>query len=169
MTMPQPEDRSRGLTRSGVPSEDQQRHGWLMWLLLWDGVLPVLVIACPWLLAVFLPGQEALRALIALLMVPVVAAFLRADAGYRRLCVIMGGNPGIARQILLAGAIVMLLLLDGAVAALRLAKDEPPWVWLVPLGFYLVYLVLVALALRPVATDDHKLWPGYGAGFDDEG
>ena len=154
---------------SKAQPESQQSRPWLLSVLVWDGMLPALVFASPRLLAACLPGAKVLANLLSCLMVPVVAALLRADAGHWQLLAITKGKPGLVRQFLLAGAIVLLLLSEALAAAFQCRGNVPIEGWLAVVVIYLIYLVLIILALRRPPLDHCSLWPGYGRGFDDVG
>ncbi len=120
---------------------------WLYSVIGWDGGLPVVVAASPALLPAVLP-QRDLAELTAVILVPIIAALLRAHLG-RRQFEDRGIQATFARQLLFGFAIGALLLFEGYAGILHCARGFPPSAWLTAGTIYLVYLCLVALALRP--------------------
>lgn len=115
----------------------------------WDGILPVAVASVPVLVrAVFRdPGIVAFAAV----FVPVFAAMLRANIGRRQIVRVGGEPPPISRQLGFSAAIVLLLLFELSVGALTCAENEPTAAWCIPATIFLLYLITIALALRPAA------------------
>lgn len=132
-----------------------RRRDWLCSVLGWDGGLPVLVAFSPALLRAILPGPD-LGELIAVILVPILAALLRAHHGSRQIERRFGGRVALGRQLLFGGAIVTLLLFEGLVGVLHHARDAPRSAWLAAGLMYFAYLGLVVPALRP----DRLLDPG---------
>src|SRR5262249_39976732 len=101
----------------------------------------------PVFLPLVLPRRD-LAELTAVIIVPIIAALVRAHHGCRQVekC---GGRATLGRQFLLGCAVGMLLLFEGFSGALLCARGVPPSTWLSAGVFYLAYLCLVVLALRP--------------------
>lgn len=120
---------------------------WLYSIIGWDGCLPLLVMAAPTLLLLILPSRD-LAELTAVIVVPIIAALLRAHHGYRQLenC---GGRATSGRQFLFGCAIVLLLFFEGLSGVLHCARGVPASAWLTAGTLYLAYLGLVVLTLRP--------------------
>lgn len=119
--------------------------GWGAFLA-WDGSLPLIVAAFPVLVERFLPGEIAAQILVSV-FIPIAAAFVRCVIGARQIRQRCHGELPALRQVAMAGAILLLLFFEASVAALTFAKDEPLLMWLLPVGLYLAYLVVLALAL----------------------
>jgi len=105
------------------------------------------VAASPTLLRAILPHRD-LAELAAAILVPIIAALLRAEQGARQFE--SRGIPAtLGRQFLLGCAIAALLLFESVSGVLHCARDEPPSAWLVVGAIYLAYLFLIVPALRP--------------------
>jgi hypothetical protein len=123
------------------------RRDWLLSIIGWDGCLPVVVAIAPVILPIVIPKRD-IAELTAVIMVPIIAALARAQHGYRQLEA-RWGHATLGRQFLLGCAVGMLLLFEGFSGALLCARGVPPSAWLTAGTFYLVYLGLIVLALRP--------------------
>jgi hypothetical protein len=84
----------------------------------------------------------------ACILVPLAAALVRCEVGVRQLKARVRNPPPVARQILLAAAIVVLALFEVAANIARMC-DVPVEVWYTAGGLYAVYLVFIWGALRP--------------------
>jgi hypothetical protein len=122
-------------------------ESWLLRVLVWDGSLPLLVVAAVLLARLWVAaGISPLVVIVA----AIVAALIRAHLGWDQIARACGGRTPIGRQVLLSLAIVVLLVFDGVVGMLAFVPN-PPWqLWLLPLGAWLFYLLLIVPALRPL-------------------
>ena len=126
----------------------QKKHGVAFWSIVgWDGVLPLVVALGPILVKVVLPKGH-IAEVVATVLIPILAALLRADLGWHQIARICNGHAPWMRQMAMAGAIVQLLLFEAAVGVLTIAGDAPAAAWLFPIAFYAFYLVMIRLALR---------------------
>jgi hypothetical protein len=125
------------------------RTSWLL-IVTWDGLLPAAIAAGPAIAENVFPKSDAAEIVVAVL-VPIVAALIRSGVGVRQIGRITGDPIPRGRQLALAVAIILLLVLEGFVAALTFADDEPWSAWLTPIVLYVCYLVSIAMALRPQA------------------
>lgn len=129
------------------------RRDWLLTIIGWDGCLPLLVAIAPAFFPFVIPGRD-LAELTAVIMVPIVAALVRAHFGYRQLEKYRG-RATLGRQLLFGLAIAVLLLFEGLSAVLHCANVIPPSVWFTAGAIYLVYLSLMVPVLRtPVSEGD---------------
>jgi len=122
---------------------------WLI-ILLWDGVLPLVVVSIPHLVAVLAPHSDILE-FSAAIVVPIIAALFRATFGANQIRSLNEGQLPTKRQVALAVAICCLLLFDGYVAMLTLANDEAPSAWIYPAIFFVTYLFAICIALTPAS------------------
>lgn len=120
-------------------------------VLAWDGILPVLVASAPAVVLVAFPGSE-LATLIAVLLMPMIAAMIRASVGLKQIARVCGGMASLERQVALSLAIVLLLFFEGAVGVVTLTKGMPDTAWWFPAGFYTAYLAVLMFALRPTSA-----------------
>lgn len=118
----------------------------------WDGVLPIAVGMSPVFAGVFFQKGHIAELAVAVL-IPVVAALVRAYVGYQQLVHAFGGGPPLGRQAAMAIAITLLLMFEATSGVLTCADDEPPAAWLVPISLYLIYLTTIVLTLWPPAND----------------
>ena len=119
------------------------------WLsaLAWDGALPLLVAAAAGFLSVAFPQNDMVE-IAAVVLLPMVAALVRASIGVRQLAAICGEAPSIARQLLFSAAIATLLMFEMYSGVLL--RVAVPWTfWWPAAALYLVYLALVLCAVRP--------------------
>lgn len=117
----------------------------------WDGLLPVFVISIPFAIRLFWRQNDILIVL-ATFVVPVCAAIFRAAIAHDELIRICNGNVGYLRQLGVSVAIILLLLCEIAVGVLSQANDEPARAWIIPVGLYALYLVVITGTLQPPAT-----------------
>lgn len=117
----------------------------------WDGLLPVFVVSIPFAIRLFWQQNEIFVAL-ATFVVPVCAAMFRAAIAHDELVRICSGSVSYTRQAGISLAIILLLLCEIAVGALSQMNDEPVRAWIIPVGFYSVYLVTITATLSPPAT-----------------
>ncbi len=118
--------------------------------ILWDGGLPLLVAIISGLLPVIIQ-QRDLGELLAVLVVPIVAALIRAHHGRRQLKR-LGIRATYLRQFIFACSIVALILFEAAAAMCHVARGIPDGAWTIAAGLYLVYyLAFVVPALWPVS------------------
>ncbi len=114
----------------------------------WDGVLPVLVASGPvFVKAMFPKGHIA--EVIAAVLVPILAALIRASVGWRQIARVCHDRAPWLRQMALAAAIVLLLLFEVAVSVLTFAGDAPASAWWLPAVLYAAYIFMITRALRP--------------------
>jgi hypothetical protein len=120
---------------------------WLRTTFGWDGCLPLVAASSravlPWLV-----GDERLATVIAVIFVPVITALVRAHRGKRQLETLVG-RAGVWRQLLLAGAILVLVLFEGLMAILIGDGKAFAELWPAAAALYLFYLCLVAAAVWP--------------------
>lgn len=118
----------------------------------WDGVLPIAVGMAPAITpAVFPKGHIAEVA--AAVLVPVVAALVRASVGYQQITLVCAGSTPRTRQAAMAIAITLLLLFEATSGVLTCVDDEPLSAWLFPIGLYFAYLITIVLTLWPARND----------------
>src|SRR5688500_6397995 len=86
------------------------------------------------------------------LFVPILTALARDALGHDQIVRINHGSAPWLRQIALAIAIAILFVVEIVSAVLVFADDAPAEAWLVPLGFYGLYLVVISLALSRLRT-----------------
>lgn len=123
------------------------RRGWLLSVLGWDGCLPLIVAISPAVLLFVIPERD-LGELTVVIMVPIIAALVRAHHGRRQLEKHIG-RATLGRQLFFGLAIAVLLLFEGLVGVLHCARDAPPSAWFTAGAIYLTYLCLIVPALRP--------------------
>ena len=137
----------------------QMRNQWLCTVLGWDGCLPLLISLSPLALCVFLdPGLAGLCAT----GVSMAAALYRAHRGRSQLNQLSEYLPRTVRaklidglrEVLFAGAIIALFLFELMSGLLHCNPRLPRTLWFFVAAMYIVYLVLVALALWPSASGD---------------
>jgi hypothetical protein len=116
--------------------------------ILWDGGLPLLVALVSGLLPVILK-QRDLGELLAVLVVPIVAALIRAHHGRRQLKR-LGIRATYIRQFLFACSIVALILFEAASAICHVGRGIPDRAWMFAASLYFIYLAFVVPALWPV-------------------
>ena len=120
---------------------------WLVSVIAWDGAVPLIVAVSPVSLPPVLPGHE-LGELTAVLLVPALAALLRAHVGFRQIEK-RGLRATLGRQFLFGSAIAALMLFEGVFGLLHCAGDAPAAAWLSAGGIYFVYLSFIVPALCP--------------------
>lgn len=120
---------------------------WLRATLGWDGCLP-LIAASSRLVLPFLIDDKPLVLMIAVFMVPLTTALLRAHRGKRQLEHLVG-RASVWRQVLLAAAILVLIIFEAAMGIIVGEAQAGLDHWLAAGTFYLVYLLLVAAAVWP--------------------
>ena len=112
----------------------------------WDGLLPMAVAAAPVMSRqVFQKGHIA--EVVAAILVPVVAALIRAGVAHRQISEVCGGRVPLARQAAMSIAITLLLLFEASSGVLTCADDAPVSAWLVPASLYLAYLAYLAVII----------------------
>lgn len=136
-------------------------RGWLRLSLAWDGVLPLTTTIIPFVVWLAFPGNDG-AILLTFFYLPMFAAFLRTDIGYDQIKQICGGKAPVLRQCALAIAIMMLFLLDMITSLWIMAPFDTSETILPAVGFYIGYLVFIALALAPSAATRER-----AAGFQD--
>jgi hypothetical protein len=131
-------------------SEQQAAQTWGRWVwttLGWDGCLPLFAATSraflPWLI-----GDKDLAMMIAVFIVPFVTALVRAHRGKRQLESFVG-RASVWRQMVLAGAILALVVFEAVMALLIGDGNAGVDQWLAAAAVYLVYLLLVAVAVWP--------------------
>lgn len=118
----------------------------------WDGTLPVLVAATPWLVRLGFPAGHLAEVVVAILL-PIALALLRVHLGQEQLVRVCCGGPTWRRQLTLGVSISLLLLFEIAVMILYFAKDAPQSAWLAPLFLYSAYVITIWIALRPTREE----------------
>ena len=127
-------------------SKAMKRPWWLS-ALTWDGVLPLLMMVASGSLAVFFPRSDTAD-LAAVVLLPMIAALVRASIGLRQLAAICGKHPSILRQVLFAAAIATLLMFE--MYSGFLVRGRAPWLFWWPAGaLYVVYLAFMVCSVRP--------------------
>ena len=124
------------------------RRDWRLEALGWDGALPLVVALTPEVLLLCLPDPLVAK-FFSVGVVPLFAALFRAHQGEKQIHKICPGEMALGRQCLFALAIIVVLLFEGTLAVLQCERVPHLKPWLAVLGMYLVYLGLVAVALRP--------------------
>lgn len=114
----------------------------------WDGALPLLTALGPAAIKSIWP-QPPGPAVVFLIFAPPVAAFIRTHIGWHQIAKRCGGHAPWLRQVAMAAAIVLLLGFEIVVSILTFDNAHPASDWLIPVGFYAGYLVMVSFALRP--------------------
>lgn len=120
----------------------------LITVLAWDGMLPVAVVAIVTYFKFAVPARDA--EIFVAVLVPVFACLFRAAIAHHQITALCGGTAPVSRQIAIAVAIVSVFLFEFFASILTLAKGPDPIAWLIPLGFYVLYLATIVWALRPV-------------------
>jgi hypothetical protein len=130
-----------------VPQSAPTWKQWLWTTLAWDGGLPLIAASSravlPWLV-----GDKQLAMLIAVCVVPLLTALVRAHRGKRQLEHFVG-RAGVWRQIILGVAILVLAVFEGTMAFFLGDARAGFGEWCVAGVIYLVYLFLVAVAVWP--------------------
>jgi hypothetical protein len=116
----------------------------------WDGALPLVVAAAPLIVKAIFPNPPV-AAGVFLVLSPPVAAMIRAHIGWQQIALRCGGRAPWMRQIAMALAIMLLCVFEGSVTILTFDNGAPADAWLVPIGTFAGYLVMINFALRPVA------------------
>jgi hypothetical protein len=135
--------------RFGAWSLRREEHGerywkWALNLLLWDGMLPVAVLAIPQVVSL-LHNQRLSE--LTFLFVPVVAFVIRYLHGMRRF---RRRVMRIWQLPVFFVAIFVLFVLDSLLVLCSLIKDAPPaGFWWLCLAIYLAYLGMMAIAFFP--------------------
>lgn len=140
---------------------------WLLRLIAWDGVLPVLVMIIPWFVQLQFPNRPHALELVAI-VVPITAFFIRFFVARRHIC----SNHctrivRVIQTVALCLAILVLLMVDSLIilacempkgALFATSTDRMIWA-----GMYAFYLTCMAIALYPglsveleaIEWDDH--------------
>ncbi|MEW4489992.1 hypothetical protein AB1L42_18050 [Thalassoglobus sp. JC818] len=118
-----------------------------------DGFLPLVIAASPTLVAICFREGHIVQ-VVAAVVAPVLAAFLRAAIGIHQLESVSGGHPNWGRQVLFSLGIVLLLLSEIFVSTLQFAQNESLAAWFFPAGLFCFYLTVMQLALSP--DPDHQ-------------
>ena len=117
----------------------------------WDGVVPGLVALVPFATRLWFPANS-ITVLAVVVLVPMGAALVRADVGYREFRSMGLFRPPAWRQLLLALAISLLLLFEIVAGLIPLMGDAPFIAWLIPLSIYICYFICVVAAFTTVAS-----------------
>src|SRR5262245_42765028 len=80
-----------------VDQQSMNRRDWLLSVIRWDGCLPLLVAIAPAVVPFVIPGRD-LAELTAVILVPIIAALVRAHHGYCQLEK-YGGRATLGRQL----------------------------------------------------------------------
>jgi hypothetical protein len=135
---------------------------WLISAVAWDGLLPIVVGIIPLLIGLFAPGDHVL-AFFTCGLLPMFAAFVRAAMAHRQLQRVCHGRMPVIRQFLIALAIISLMVTEAIIAMMAMApKNErvPIEVWWTLAASYLLYLLCIVTALRPMTltpvVDPHR-------------
>lgn len=125
---------------------------WMATVFCWDGVLPLLSVFTPWLVKWNFP-QGHIAEVVAVVLVPIAMALLRATFAHRTLSSYYEHSLPILRQLGLGLAIISLLLLE-VVTSLLIFAPEAPILPGVLLG-WLVYIALMLIATFPPRRVQH--------------
>ena len=123
-------------------------QNWLDRFLAWDGMLPMIVGVVPYGVAVLFPRNDVAE-VAAVILIPIVAAFVRTGLGAQQIRECCDGKLPARRQVMLGIAIAFLMLFEGVVSLLTFADDEPASAWAYPIVFFLCYLAAAATAFAP--------------------
>lgn len=129
---------------------ERWRKRWLISLAGWDGVLPIFVACSTVIVKLVFPARH-IAEVVAVTIVPIFAALIRAAIARTQLLAACSGRPGLGRFFALAGAIFLLMLFEFYSGVLQFAHDEPLSAWWIPITIYGLYLGAIVMALRPVA------------------
>jgi hypothetical protein len=121
-------------------------------ILQWDGLLPLVSPMCT---LATLRAPHILQSM-AVSLVPMVIALVRAKIGKRQLARACGDAGDSNRQLALGAAIVLLLGLEIFSSALILGKGNELWILVAVL--YVGYLGCISYALRPPRMKTQRLW-----------
>ena len=133
--------------RSAEASPQTRSRRWLCQAIGWDGVLPLAVAVLPEVL-LCLPLWKGQAELIMAATV-LVAGLGRSHIAHKQLKRMGHSSPPWWRQILLAVAICLLVVIE-MTFGLVLIEGDALWPGiLIVLGEYLVYLAIILVALRP--------------------
>jgi len=114
-------------------------------------VVPGLVALVPFATRLWFPANS-ITLLAVVVLVPMGAALVRADVGYREFRSMGLFRPPAWRQLLLALAI-SLLLFEIVAGLIPLMGDAPFIAWLIPLSIYICYFVCVVAAFPTVPSN----------------
>lgn len=128
---------------------------WLQLSLNWDGILPFVVTAIPFLVSCF-AGEKSVARIMAVFFVPMIAAVIRGPIGEMQIAEICGSQPRWPRELAMGLAIAMLLIFDTLATIWIVVPVETPGTLLPAAAAYVAYLILVTLALAPSATRRHR-------------
>lgn len=117
-------------------------------VIFWDSIVPLVLALTPFPVKAAFPRSDLAQFGTALLL-PIAAALICTPIAWKQLLWISNGSAPWLRQLAVAAAVIVLMLFEMMTAALIFANDEPLSIWVWPLGFYLAYLLLIVLALRP--------------------
>jgi hypothetical protein len=122
---------------------------WAATVLCWDGILPFGVVAVPMIVTKLLP-QFPVLAIVANVLVPIVAFFIRASIGGRR----FHSSKYFGWQLMLFCIAILLLLLIDTMLILFQCGDARVMDsdWYILGCFYIVYLGTMAIAFFPIRT-----------------
>lgn len=136
-----------------------RRKRWMMQALGWDGLLPGLVATSTEMLALIIPVR-GLVMFLAVFVIPLVAALIRAEFGKRRFDGIGADRPARGRVFLFAVAVILLVAFECLIAVLQIRRAATPWPWFGAVGLYLAYLGSILVALRPDESGGEAKTPG---------
>jgi hypothetical protein len=128
-----------------APAEPGFRQNRWRHLIVWDGLLPLAVATIPWIAARIFPRND-IAEISSVVLVPIVAALIRAVLGYRQIYGKFQDELSAKRQVVLAVAIIILMLFEGCAASLAFAKGAPRTAWIYPLALFACYLVAIGIA-----------------------
>jgi hypothetical protein len=136
------------LTLNEPNDQDQPRTQ--RWIVVgWDGFLPLFVAMVPLVVRGLFPKGH-ITEVIAAAFLPSIAALVRAAAGSSQIRQACHGQLPVLRQLVLAIAIIVLIVFESCAAVMTFDEDAREDLLLVVGICYVVYLALIALALRPV-------------------
>ena len=130
---------------------------WLLRMLAWDGILPVTILAIPFIIRLAFPQMPDVIVVVAVAL-PIAAFFLRLYAGC---CYIAANHCGQflrrIQSVSLMTGIFALMLLDALVISLQGMPGDPLWRDPAELtifgGIYAFYIVCMAITLYPGKPD----------------
>jgi len=126
----------------------------LISMLAWDGFLPLGVAAIPFLVKLTIPRNDGAK-VVAAFLIPVIAAVARSSMIAKQLAQACGGRRPWHRQLLAAAAIGALLIFEIGVGIATFGGNVKADEWALTAVYYIVYVLLIWHALRPVP---HNTW-----------
>jgi peptidoglycan/LPS O-acetylase OafA/YrhL len=121
-------------------------------------MVPLLLAAASGSLAVVFPRNDTADTA-AVVLLPMMAALIRASIGLRQLSAICRKRPSILRQVLFAAAIATLLMFE--MYSGFLVRGGVPWpFWWPAAALYVIYLAFIVCSVRPSADQPPQEFSG---------